>query len=110
MDEITSKVVRQFLSVLNCTLCGRNYREVDVKVIAHKDDSWFLNVQCSFCGSRNLIAAVVKEMGVEPAATDLTPAESTRFSNTPAIDAGDVLSVHYFLEDFDGDFKKLLQD
>lgn len=106
MDEITGQVLRQLLSALKCTLCGRSYHEIDIKVLAHKDAAWFINVKCSFCGSRNLVAAVVKQTGNTPVVTDLTATESTRFTDTHAVDANDVLSIHYFLEGFDGDFSK----
>jgi len=109
VDEMTGQVVRQLISVLKCTSCGCSYRETDVNILSRKDNAWLVNVQCSFCGSLNLVAAVVERLGHEPAATDLTPDECARFANAPAINANDVLNIHYFLEEFDGDFKRLLQ-
>jgi len=39
---------------------------------------------------------------------ELTPGEWDQFQKMPQIDADDVLDMHEFLKDFDGDFVSLL--
>ncbi|MCX8126770.1 MAG: hypothetical protein N3E40_06520 [Dehalococcoidia bacterium] len=107
MDEITIQVIRQLISILKCTTCGRSYQETGIKVLSHKGNIWFINVRCSFCDSQNLVAAIVKEAEDHTKVTDLTPEEYTLFASRPPVNANDVLNIHYFLEDFDGDFKSL---
>jgi ribosomal protein S27E len=107
VDEKTGQVIRSLIDSIKCSVCGHAYSEPDATVLARKGDSWFVSVMCSHCGTRNLVAAVLKEISGAPPATDLTPAETAAFTRSPAVSPNDVLNIHYSLEEFDGDFKKL---
>jgi hypothetical protein len=52
------------------------------------------------------VAAVVKEGGRPEALTDLTKAELDE-SRDNVIELSDILDMHNFLKDFDGDFSRL---
>jgi len=52
------------------------------------------------------VAAVVKEGRMPEAVTDLMAAELDEFGDS-VIEADDVLNMHDFLKDFDGDFSQL---
>lgn len=104
MDE---PQVKKLLSSLKCGVCGQRYRIQNLQVLGHRDELWFLNVSCTACGSQGMMAAVVKESRAYPVITDLSPEELERFGTTPAITGDDILDMHHFLKDFDGDFSRL---
>ena len=119
-----------------CSVCHREFLADDLKVIRREQGFWVIAVTCDDCHNRNLVAAVLNdgdtaqarsalrelsrnsgydiEFGDEPG----TPGgflEATQIGglvesgNGPAVDAGDVLDMHQFLDGFDGDFKRLFR-
>ena len=100
------KSIKKLMTSMKCSSCGEFYKVVDVDVIGHRDDLWFLRVVCSACQAQYLIAAVVKEEK-RKAVTDLAGSERIKFRKISPIDGDDVLDMHRFLKDFNGDFGKL---
>ena len=79
-----------------------------MKVLGHDDDVWFVSAYCPTCSSHSLVAAVIKEGPLPDFITDLTDDDFDRFSETEEVTADDVLDIHSFLKEFDGDFSSLL--
>ncbi|MBF8265261.1 MAG: hypothetical protein HW384_1125 [Dehalococcoidia bacterium] len=104
MDELHMK---RLLSTLKCALCGKHYKLQELQVLGHRDDLWFLNVHCVSCGSRGMMAVVIKESNAYQVVTDLLPSERDKFINTAVIGGDDLLDIHQFFKDFDGDFNSL---
>jgi len=99
-------LVKRLLTTLKCGLCGQRYDASHIQVLGHRGDLWFLSVLCPGCRSQGLVAAVIREGGT-PLITDLTPEEMERFALQSAPGADDILDLHRFLQDFDGDFHRL---
>jgi len=99
--------IKKLMSTTKCSVCGEHYEINNIKVLRHEDDMWFLNVFCPSCRSQALVAAVVKKDKSLETTTDLTKAESAKFTQAFTISADDILDLHNFLQDFDGDFAKL---
>ena len=100
-------LIKRLMSSIECGVCGQHYEADSVDVLGHQGDLWFLKALCSACHTRCLVAAVIKEDRVPKAITDLTGAELDRFSNMSGLTADEVLEMHNFLKDFDGDFSRL---
>ena len=94
---------------MKCNVCGKRYRQSNINILGNHDDLWFISVFCPTCQSQGLIAAIVSEMNPVEIITDLSEIEYARFENALSVDADDVLDMHYFLSDFEGDFQKLFQ-
>ena len=84
-----------------------HYEEGNTNILGHSKDLWFLKANCLACYAQCLLAAVVRESGVPEVITDLTEAEADRFRNEGVMTADDVLDMHNFLTDFNGDFSRL---
>ena len=95
------------MSLAKCTACGDHYNISDIKVVGHRDDAWFLNVYCTSCHRQSFVIAVIKKDKSLEIVSDLTDAESAGFTRAAAINSDDMLDLHNFLEDFDGDFIRL---
>jgi len=101
MDE---KLIKKLMATMKCGVCGQRYEGNNIRILGHRDDLWFLSVYCSACRSQGLVAAVIKEGESFEVVTDLTAEEYAKFSEVDVVDADDVLDIHHFLEEFDGDF------
>jgi len=82
----------------------------NIKILDQEDGLWVLSVYCSSCGTQGLIAAVVQEGNITEVITDLTEAERERFDDSEVVGVDDVLEMHNFLKEFNGDFANLFSE
>lgn len=109
-----------------CSVCHRHFSTDDVHIINRQPDMWTMMVECTDCHSRNFVAALMNDGDAGEARLALrelsdtiaqelapetqqiaTPEESAPAGD--AVDANDVVDMHQFLDEFDGDFKRLFQ-
>jgi Pyruvate/2-oxoacid:ferredoxin oxidoreductase delta subunit len=102
-------LIKKLITSIKCDACGQYYLEDCIDIIEHKEDLWFLKVFCSFCHVRSLVAAIIKEDKKAEVITDLTEAELDKFRDMERVRVDDVLDMHNFLKDFDGDFPRLFR-
>jgi hypothetical protein len=106
-ENLDENVVKRLMSTLKCGVCSQRYEAGNMRILGHRDDLWFLSVYCPGCHSQGLVAAVVKEGKAPELITDLTPEELKQFSREVCVGSDDLLDLHNFLRDFDGDFQRL---
>ena len=104
---MNERFIKKLMSTIKCDVCGEYYETNNIKVLGHRDDIWFLNVFCPACHSQALVAAAIKKGKPLEVITDLTETELAKFAQASTISADDMLDLHSFLHDFDGDFVKL---
>lgn len=100
--------IKSLLANIQCIICQHHYKPSDIRAIEHHDQAWMIAVTCSHCGTQGVILAVVEEVK-ESEIAELTPEEELAFQQMPSIDADEVLDVHEFLRDFNGDFEELFE-
>ena len=105
--------LRTQLSAFNCSSCGRSYRPSQIRVLAQREELFFVKLSCRGCGTHSVAIVTIQ----------------VDESDTPQLDAGDLqepieqasdmespvngeylLEIHEFLRDFDGDFHGLFAD
>jgi len=101
------KLIKRFMTSIKCSVCGQRYEVDNVRVLGHQEDLWFLSIFCSACQTQCLVAAVVKEDKKPKVITDLTEAERDKFKKMDRLTADEILDMHRFLKDFDGDFSQI---
>ena len=101
------KLIKRFMTSIECSVCGQRYEVDNVKVLGHQEDLWFLSVSCSACQTQCLVAAVIKESKAPKVITDLTEVELDKFKKMDKLTTDEVLDMHGFLKGFDGDFSQL---
>jgi len=103
--------LRAQLTAFTCSSCGRSYVRSRIRVLAQRDDLWFVSFKCVACGTGALGLVTIREAedGTESPALrgELTPADEARLADSPALDADDLIEAHRFLAGFDGDFRRL---
>ena len=100
-------VLKKLLTSIKCNICQQHYEADNIEVLGRKQGLWFLSAYCPVCQNRSLLAAVIKEDKVSEAVTDLTEAEIKKFKHVDKLTSDEVLDMHSFLKDFDGDFINL---
>jgi hypothetical protein len=104
MDE---NFVKYLMSAVSCSVCGAPYDGANVQVLGRCDDLWFLNVYCPFCCSEGTVTAILEKGQVAKLISDFAADDGAGLSEIEAIELDDVLGLHDFLEEFDGDFMNL---
>jgi len=111
-----------------CVVCHREYSTDDIEIISRQSDIWTMLVECEDCHARNFVAAVLNDADPHDAQlalrrltedallqgetahrreeNDILPEGRT---DGPPVTSSDVIDMHLFLEEFDGDFAKLFR-
>lgn len=101
------RLIKKLMASMKCGSCGQHYEVYNIDVLGHREGLWFLRVFCSACHTQCLVAAVIKEGRMPEVVTDLTETELDKFRDVGMIKVNDVLNMHHFLKDFNGDFSRL---
>lgn len=122
MENSESQIRRIVVERMDrCSVCHRSFMEDDVEVVSRKEDVWMMVVQCRDCHARSLVAAMVGEVSATSPMNQLldlalSEASFEEIAEGPAaeingerVTVDDVLEMHEFLDDFDGDFRRLLR-
>ncbi|MCA9877059.1 MAG: hypothetical protein KC442_04745 [Thermomicrobiales bacterium] len=122
MDTSEKQIKRIVLDRMErCSVCHRGFETEDVHVLSRKSDMWMLMVSCSECHARNFVAAVIGDGDAEEAQLALRRLGEEHINSRLDIEADeeiaegdpvtvdDVLEMHSFLNDFDGDFQALFR-
>ena len=102
-------LIKRLIASIRCGSCGQHYEEAHIDVIEHSEELWFLKVICSSCHVGCLVAAIIREDKKAEVITDLTEAELDKCRDVERVSVDDVLDMHNFLKDFDGDFPRLFR-
>lgn len=122
MDTSEKQIKRIVLDRMErCSVCHRGFETEDVHVLSRKSDMWMLMVSCSECHARNFVAAVIgdgdaeeaqlalRRLGEEHIGTRLDFDDDEELPAGDPVSVDDVLDMHTFLSDFDGDFQALFR-
>jgi uncharacterized protein YkuJ len=110
MESNEFDVRRTVVSVLEqCAKCKHNYSLDDARVIERQGELWVLSVRCSHCETQAFVAAVVDGDAAEIDDIDQAEVavEIVEDEIAEPVTTDDVLDLHEFLDDFDGDFQAL---
>ncbi len=101
--------LRGQLSAFACSACGRTYVADHIRVLAQRDDLFFVDLACQMCGAEAVAIVTVQVDDSQTARIDVGDlAEAPPVvDGPPSIDADDVIDMHRFLLGFDGDFAAL---
>jgi len=112
-----------------CVVCHREYGTDDIEIISRQSDIWTMLVECEDCHARNFVAAVLNDADPDDAQLALRRLTEDALQGSqahahgdeagaihpeepadgPPVTASDVIDMHLFLEEFDGDFRELFR-
>jgi transcription elongation factor Elf1 len=112
--------LRTQLTSFTCPACGNRYRGSKIRLLAERDGLFFVDLDCSRCGSHTVAIvtveidesqALITEISDLNLSTDALPehlGEALPAGAAP-VTADDVLEMHEFLATFKGDARTLLR-
>lgn len=101
------KNVVEWLSLSSrCPICSQRYNINNTKVVKDNDNSFLIHIDCIEC--HGSIMANISVQGTEVFSvgmiTDLTSSDAIRFTDRSYVGYDDAISMHQYLQDFNGDF------
>ena len=105
---MNEKTIKDLLSNVKCGNCGQHCEPANIEVMGHQEDLWFLSVYCPYCRSQGLVVATIGKSDVPEVVNELTETEKSEFSIPVSSD--DIIDMHIFLKDFNGDFYSLFSE
>lgn len=100
--------LRDRMRSYGCGSCGWGFEPEQVRILAEREDLFFLELGCAMCGdATNAIVSVVEDAAVEPVVD--APELRERTGTGAPVDADDLLRVHAILADLDGGVDELLR-
>jgi hypothetical protein len=103
---MTERQIKTMVSSVKCHICGDHYEKNSIDILGYQNDTWFMNVFCPTCNKSIFIAAIIKKEDSQ-LVTDLAKQEIDLFPQRNQVNEDDLLDLHNFFTDFDGDFIKL---
>src|SRR4030042_2306384 len=100
------EVLKRIVAALRCSQCSASFTPERVSFLGSKEDMWYFMVDCSGCGNREMVAALVQQAGEAEQCTDLTESETGKL--VCPVESDDLIDIHLYLKDFSGAFKSLL--
>ena len=104
---MNEQIIYTLISTVKCTICDGAYSINDIIIIGHQDNTWFLNILCPLCQKQAFVIALINKGKSVEIVSDLTITELLELTQTKAIDIDDILDIHNFLKDFNGNFVSL---
>jgi hypothetical protein len=104
------RALKQFISTRRCTHCRESFDRERIRVAARQDQLWIVSVRCGRCRNQQVFWIALKPNGEETLLKDMSKAEEAHFAGLSALTSDEVLDMHEFLRDFDGDFARLFED
>jgi hypothetical protein len=102
-------LIKKLISTVKCNVCRKPYEIKNIAIIGHENDTWYLNVFCKNCARESFVAAIIKREKAQEPVTDLTEEEFIASAQVDLINSNDLLDIHNFLKNFDGNFMELFK-
>jgi hypothetical protein len=106
--------LRSLIAGVGCTICGHPLRADRIRILAQRDDLYFVELPCAGCEAATL--GMVSVPDDAPGSLDIAPRgeldayDEARLAGRPAVSADDVADMREFLAGYRGDILHLLRD
>jgi hypothetical protein len=102
------RLLKQLIGTFRCHVCRHAFENDHVRVAARQEQLWIVSVRCRRCRNQQVFWVALKDQPVpQDDSPDLSSTEEERFAAMSPVASDDVLDVHEFLSEFNGDFKGL---
>lgn len=108
--EREERVKRLILSAVSrCGTCRRRYHLENFAIVGHREHLWMVTVICERCHTQGFITAVIEghDLGVQDGDGELLAGEQAAAPTADPVTTDDLLDMHQFLDEFDGNFATL---
>lgn len=105
------RFLRQLISTFRCQVCHCGYERDQVRVAARHDELWIVSVRCRRCRNQQVFGITLsdEEDLDEDELVDEEIEVVLEAASEEPLSYEDVLDMHLFLADFNGDFARLFK-
>ncbi len=96
-------LLKNFLQNQYCNSCGERLKDANVEILAESENHVLAQIDCPHCGAEH-IATISEQKRKE---NNMDNKKNTPLANSTPITSNDVLDVHKFLQNFDGNYSSL---
>ncbi len=119
-DEL-QQIVRYIRKNLQCPICQKNYLNRGIEVLSTFDDQGLFHLNCTHCTNQVMVHVTISDdeaimtQTAESHQQKITAEKSLSERKHRSINIGenvtinDVIDIHSFLNEFNGDFKSLFK-
>lgn len=106
-------MVKALKQMVKCPNCSKSFQDSDLEMVAGMGNHFLVKMSCGSCGL-SLMASMMQVNKSQPKQKmqfnmadlmNMPEMTETHKENNDTISTNDVISVHEFLKDFDGNFK-----
>lgn len=111
------QIVRYIRKNLPCSSCDKPYHNEEIEVLSTFDDQGLFNLSCHKCTNQLLVHITISDqenhLKTGKTRQQIIRAhrsiaeDSVKSTSNAKINSNDVIDIHTFLNNFNGDFKKL---
>ena len=108
-ESLPHRFLSRFIATLKCRVCGESYDPKRAEILGERDNALLVRLRCHRCGEQNTVA-LMQRSGTEERprpVRDFMRGEWRRFRDGEPVSWDDVLTLHLFLDAFDGNFRRL---
>ena len=106
-DNEKRRMILQLINNLRCVECGRLYDAEDFALLRRRENVWLLSARCRYCDELCQVVILMPTSEETEIESELSTDEAQALAELPPISSDDVLDLHLFMQDFDGDFEML---
>lgn len=99
--------VLKLIGKMRCQVCGRRYRHQSFTLVQKWPDSWVLKTRCRHCEADSHVIVFMQLDANPDHPTDLCADEMEVVNHWAPISSDDVLDIHTFLKEFEGNFEEI---
>ena len=107
-QKMEEEYIKNYLADLPCGYCGQQYVSSNMELVNNSGSYYTFSVYCQYCNRQNFVTVFVNKGEVIEPEVELNEEEIVKFCTPLCSD--DVLDMHTFLKDFDGDFSALFPE
>ena len=94
------EIIRHIKHIIPCNICKHLFSNENIQVLSTFHNEWLFHFRCHNCKNQLLVHVIIihhlKKNNLNISVHNVAP-----------ISPNDVIDIHNFLKQFDGDFKKL---
>jgi len=106
---MNDKMVFRLISSIPCSSCGKYFEASDVEILESQEDICLVYAVCNACHVASYIVILASHKKTAMYA-ELFPQREAKPGTSGAVTEEDLLEMHRFLKDFDGDLAALLRE
>ncbi|MFA4931225.1 MAG: hypothetical protein WC570_05170 [Patescibacteria group bacterium] len=103
-------IVKALRQMVRCPHCSGTFSEKDIEMVSNFGPAYAVKLSCSRCGLKVIASLTQIEQSVAANSHDhpiVQNGDSVSRGNREKINDDDMINLHQFLDNFDGDFRAM---